>query len=173
MNGASTAGRCSTARPQPIAERRSMLARPRSTVVRHFTAAGRMAAERHISRWVARMAAVGWGVAHMVAAPRISRWGLRTAVARHTAAAPHGGGGGGGAPRLRCRLRPRASWAPARPRTLHLAYASATAAKRWSKLTKASPPSALADAMHRRDPAGPHRCQCFGNQGGVLQCDAR
>ena len=33
------------------------------------------------------MAAVGWGVAHMVAAPRISRWGPRTAVARHTAAA--------------------------------------------------------------------------------------
>ena len=46
-----------------------------------------MAAEHHISRWAARMAAVGWGVAHMVAAPRISRWGLRTAVARHTAAA--------------------------------------------------------------------------------------
>ena len=46
-----------------------------------------MAAEPHISRWAARMAAVGWGVAHMVAAPRISRWGLPTAVARRMAAA--------------------------------------------------------------------------------------
>jgi hypothetical protein len=79
--------RRSMARPHPIAERRSVLARPPSMVVRHFTAAGRMAAERHISRWAARMAAVGWGVAHMVAAPRISRWGLRTVVARDTAAA--------------------------------------------------------------------------------------
>src|SRR5881227_257458 len=83
----SAAVRGSMARPQPIAERRSALARPRSTVVRHFTAAVRMAAEPHISRWAARMAAVGWGVAHMVAAPRISRWGLRTAVARRMAAA--------------------------------------------------------------------------------------
>ena len=31
--------------------------------------------------------AAGWGVGHMVAAPRISQWGLRTAVAHHTAAA--------------------------------------------------------------------------------------
>jgi hypothetical protein len=31
--------------------------------------------------------AAGWGVAHMAAAPRISQWGLRTAVAHHTAAA--------------------------------------------------------------------------------------
>jgi len=82
----SAAVRGSMARPHLIAERRSVLARPRSTVVRHFTAAVRMAAEHHISRWAALMAAVGWGVAHMVAAPRISLWGLRTAVARHTAA---------------------------------------------------------------------------------------
>jgi hypothetical protein len=83
----SAAVRGSMARPQPIAERRSALARPRSTAARHFTAAVRMAAEHHISRWAARMAAVGWGVAHMVAAPRISLWGLRTAAARHTAVA--------------------------------------------------------------------------------------
>jgi hypothetical protein len=73
----------SMARPQPIAERRSMLARPRSTVVRHFTAAvRRMAVEHHISRWAARMAA---GLT--AAGPHISRWGLRMVVARRMAAA--------------------------------------------------------------------------------------
>ena len=73
------------ARPQAIAERHSALARPYSTVVRHFTAAVRMAAEPHISRWAARMAAVGWGVAHMVAAPRMAA-ARRMAVARRMAA---------------------------------------------------------------------------------------
>jgi hypothetical protein len=47
--------RGSMARPQPIAERRSALVRPRSTAARHFTAAvGRMAAARMAA---ARMAA--------------------------------------------------------------------------------------------------------------------
>jgi hypothetical protein len=56
------------ARPQPIAERRSALAQPRSMVVRHFTAAVRIAADHHISRSAARVA-----VAHrMVAEHRIS-----------------------------------------------------------------------------------------------------
>ncbi len=64
----SAAQRGSVAHPQPRAERRSALARPRFTAARHLTAAVRMAAARHISRWVARMAAARRTVAARMAA---------------------------------------------------------------------------------------------------------
>src|SRR5580693_667735 len=76
----SAAVRGSMARPQPIAERRSALARPRSTAARHFTAAVRMAAEHHISRWGPHGGGGMGGGPHGGGAPHFAM------------GAPHGGG---------------------------------------------------------------------------------
>ena len=68
------------AHPQRMVERHFARGRPHSMAARRFTAVVRMAAERIISRWVARMAAAQWAGVSTAGVRHISQWVARMAA---------------------------------------------------------------------------------------------